>query len=129
MRDSLEEKLDFETKSRIVGCKKQLESLSFLYELNLGQKLYVHTDNLSRTLQQKKMLRWLKTWLRSTMTQKRFNALSLIHKNQENVDEMSLIDVANKFVNLHSANLNIFGKSTCKDLRLRAHDRKDQPIR
>ena len=57
MRDSLEEKVDFETKSRIVGCKKQLESLSFLYELNLGQKLYVHTDNLSRTLQQKKMLR------------------------------------------------------------------------
>ena len=57
MRDRLEEKLDFETKSQIVGCKKQLESLSFLYELNLGQKLYVHTDNLSRTLQQKKMLR------------------------------------------------------------------------
>ena len=38
MRDSLEEKLDFETKSRTVGCKKQLESFSFFFELNLGQK-------------------------------------------------------------------------------------------
>ena len=54
MRDSLEEKLDFETKSRIVGCKKQLESFSF-FRLNLGQKLYAHTDNLSKYLQQKKM--------------------------------------------------------------------------
>ena len=55
MRDSLEEKLDFETKSRTVGCKKQLESFSFFFELNLGQKFYAHTDNLSRTMQQKKM--------------------------------------------------------------------------
>ena len=62
------------------------------------------------------MLRRLKTWMRSTMTQKRFNALSLIHENQAIVDEMPLIDVANEFVNLHSAHLNIFGKFTDKDL-------------
>ena len=50
MRDSLEEKLDFETKSRTVGCKNQLESFSFFFELNMGQKFYAHTDNLSRTV-------------------------------------------------------------------------------
>ena len=55
MRDSLDEKLNFQRKSRIVGCKKQLESFSFFFGLNLGQKLYAHTENLSRTLQQKKM--------------------------------------------------------------------------
>ena len=33
------------------------------------------------------------------------------------VDEMSLIDVANDFFNLHSARLNIFGKFTNKDLK------------
>ena len=62
------------------------------------------------------MLRRLKTWLRPTMTQKRLNAFSLIQENQVIVDEMSLIDVANELVNLHSACLNISGKFTDKDL-------------
>ena len=53
MRDSLEEKLDVEIKSWIVGCKKRLEFFTFFFGLNLGQKLYAHTDNLSRTLQKK----------------------------------------------------------------------------
>ena len=50
------------------------------------------------------------------MTQKRLNAFSLRQENQAIVDEMSLIDVANELVNLHSACLNIFGKFTDKDL-------------
>ena len=62
------------------------------------------------------MLRRLKTWLRPTMTQKRLNVFSLRQENQAIVDEMSLIDVANELVNLHSACLNIFGKFTDKDL-------------
>ena len=62
------------------------------------------------------VLRWLKTWLHSTMTQKSFNALSLTHKKKANIDERLLIDVVNEFVNLHSACLNIFGKFTGKDL-------------
>ena len=53
--DSLEEKLDFEIKSGIVGYEKQLESFSFFFGLNLGQKLYAHTYNLSRTLKQEKV--------------------------------------------------------------------------
>ena len=31
------------------------ESLKFYFELQLGHKLYAHTDNLSKTLQQEKM--------------------------------------------------------------------------
>ena len=54
-RDSLEEKLDFEIKSGILGYEKQLESFSFFFRLNLGQKLYAHTYNLSRTLKQEKV--------------------------------------------------------------------------
>ena len=53
MRDSLEEKLDFNTKSQIVGCKKRLKSFFLFFRLKLGQKLYAYTDNLTRTLQQK----------------------------------------------------------------------------
>ena len=53
MRDSLEGKLYVMIKSWIVGCKKQLEFFTFFLRLNLDQKLYAHTDNLSRTLQKK----------------------------------------------------------------------------
>ena len=61
-------------------------------------------------------LRRLKTWLRSTMKQKRFNSLTLLNENPDIVDKMSLIDVANEFVSLHPSRLNIFGKITDKDL-------------
>ena len=54
-KDSLNEKLDNETKARIIGCKKQMESFSFFFGLNLGRKLHSHTDNLSKTLQKEKM--------------------------------------------------------------------------
>ena len=53
--ESLEEKLDAETKSRIIGCKKQMDSFKFYFGLQLGRKLYVHTDNPSKTMQQEKM--------------------------------------------------------------------------
>ena len=54
-KEGLEEKLDAETKSRIVGLKKQMESFKFYFGLQLGRELYAHTDNLSKTLQQGKM--------------------------------------------------------------------------
>ena len=54
-KETFEEKLDAETKSRIIGCKKQMESFKFCFGLQLGRKLYAHTDNLSKTLQQEKM--------------------------------------------------------------------------
>ena len=53
--ERLEEKLDAETKSRIIGCKKQMDSFVFCFGLQLGRKLYVHTDNPSKTMQQEKM--------------------------------------------------------------------------
>ena len=44
-KESLNDKPDPETKARINGCKKQMESFSFFFGLNLGHKLYAHTDN------------------------------------------------------------------------------------
>ena len=61
-------------------------------------------------------LRRLKTWLQSIMKQKRLNSLTLPNENPDIVDKMSLIDIANEFVSLHPSRLNIFGKSTDKDL-------------
>ena len=54
-KESLEEKLDAETKSRVIGCKKQMESFKFYFGLELGHKLYAHTNNLSKTTQREKM--------------------------------------------------------------------------
>ena len=51
-KEILEEKLDAEAKSRIIGCKKQMKSFKFYFGLQLDHKLYAHTDNLSKTLQQ-----------------------------------------------------------------------------
>ena len=53
-KESLDEKPDAETKARINGFKKQMESFSFYFGLNLGPTLYAHTDNLSKTLQKEK---------------------------------------------------------------------------
>ena len=53
--ESLKEDLDFETKSRINGCKKQMKLFTFYFGLNLSKSLYLITDNLSKTLQKKKM--------------------------------------------------------------------------
>ena len=51
----LEEKLDQDTKARIIGCKSQMESFYFFFGLNLSYKLYSMTDNPSRTLQSSRM--------------------------------------------------------------------------
>ena len=50
----------------------------------------------------------------STMTQKRFNSLSLLNNNQAILDKMSLIDVANEFVNVQPTRLNVFRTSLKK---------------
>ena len=61
-------------------------------------------------------MRWLKTWLRSTMSQKRFNALTLMNENKAILDTFSLIDIANEFVSVQPPRQNIFGKFTESDL-------------
>ena len=53
--ESLKEDLDFETKSRIIGCKKQMKLFTFYFGLNLSKSLYLVTDNSSKTLQKEKM--------------------------------------------------------------------------
>ena len=54
----------------------------------------------------------LKTWLRSTMSQKRFNAII----DEAIIDTISLIDIANEFVSVRPSRQNIFEKFTESDL-------------
>ena len=62
------------------------------------------------------MLRRLKTWLRSRMSQKRLNSLSILNDNKTILDNLSLIDIANEFVGLQPDRKKTFGSFTDKDL-------------
>ena len=52
---SLDEKLQSDIRGRIIGRQAQMNTFDFFFGLNLGQLLFSHTDNLSKTLQQTKM--------------------------------------------------------------------------
>ena len=53
--ECLKEKLDQETKAKIVGYKNQMESFYFVFGSGLSYKLYAMTDDLSKSLQSRKM--------------------------------------------------------------------------
>ena len=59
--------------------------------------------------------RRLKTWLRSTMTNKRFNALAILQIHKDLTVKINMIDVANEFVSLHDSRLQNFGKFVQSD--------------
>ena len=52
----------------------------------------------------------VKTYLRSTMGQQRLNHLLLLHVHKYYTDDLDLVAVANRFVELSSHCLTIFGK-------------------
>ena len=55
------------------------------------------------------MARRMKTWLRSTMTQKRFNSLAVLNTHKEILDELSLVEVGNDIVDGRPNRWNEFG--------------------
>ena len=73
----------------------------------------------SATLEQSfSMQSRIKTWLRSTMGQKKYNSLSLsvLNAHTNIVDNLSLIEVAERFANAKERRRNEFGTFTEKDL-------------
>ena len=56
-------------------------------------------------------VRHIKTYLRSTMSQVRVNNLMVLHIHKEKTDNLSMVDVANKFVNSEHR-MSCFGKFT-----------------
>jgi len=49
------DKMQTDLKSRIIGVEKQMQSFDFFFGLNIGCRLFSHTDKLSCTLQSEKM--------------------------------------------------------------------------
>ena len=53
--DALSSKLDGEMRARIIGVDAQMHAFDFLYGVSLGCLLLCHTDNLSKSLQEKSL--------------------------------------------------------------------------
>ena len=51
----LDQKLQADVRGRVIGCEAQMNTFDFFFGLNLGERLFSHTDNLSKTLQKTKM--------------------------------------------------------------------------
>lgn len=51
----LDSRLEADVRGRILGCQAQMNTFEFFFGLHLGERLFAHTDNLSKTLQAKKM--------------------------------------------------------------------------
>jgi len=47
----LEKRVDPDVRARIIGCDAQMKTFDFFFGLHLSQRLFAHTDNLSRSLQ------------------------------------------------------------------------------
>ena len=57
----------------------------------------------------------VKTYLRSTMSQERLNAVMVLHVHKEKNDKLNFLDIANQFVNKEHRQ-SIFGKFVSSDL-------------
>ena len=51
----LDQKVQADVRGRIIGCQAQMNTFVFFFGLHLGERLFSHTDNLSKTLQKTKM--------------------------------------------------------------------------
>ena len=54
--------------------------------------------------------RRLKTWLRSTMTNRRFSSLGLLNVRKELTDKPDLAEVGDEFISLNEERFQYFGK-------------------
>ncbi len=54
-------------------------------------------------------LRRLKTWLRTTMTQRRLNHISIWHVHKEQIDNVNVHELAKFFVEKSEIRRNLFG--------------------
>ena len=55
-------------------------------------------------------VRRVKTYLRSRMSQIRFNNLLILHVHKDKTDNLNLVDCLNEFVSLNDHRFSVFGK-------------------
>ena len=62
-------------------------------------------------------LKRVKTNLRATTKEKRFNHVMILHVHKDRTDKLDLVDVANRFVEWIDNRVHIFGKFTCNGIK------------
>ena len=67
-------------------------------------------------------MRRLKTWLRSTMNQRRFNSIALLNMYKAKTDGMDLVSVKNDFVSLNENRSRVFGRLAKTHIQLTFYD-------
>ena len=82
---------------------------TMLSEIDKVLKLYLTSATAERCFSS---LRRLKSYLRSTMTQKRLNQLMLLYAHNERLDQLQLQDIAKKFIQKNSRRTSYFGTFT-----------------
>lgn len=79
-------------------------------EINLLLRLYMTIPITTATAERSfSTLRCLKSYLRSTMTDKRLNNLLLIHTHKDLCDKLDLVKIAQSFVSANNRRKNYFG--------------------
>ena len=85
-------------------------SKTFLNEVHCLLKLYLTIPMTSATAERTfSALRRMKSYLRSTMSQKRLNHVALLHTQKERTDRIDLIAIAKEFVLANDRRRSYFG--------------------
>ena len=81
-----------------------------LSEVNKMLFLYLAAPMISSTPEKSfSSLRRLKTYLSSTMTQKKLNHVTLLHVHKQRTDEIDVQKIMQTFINFNSRRLRFFG--------------------
>ena len=84
--------------------------------VNLVMLLLINPSTSATPERTFSMARRLKTWNRSTMTQKRFNSIAILNNNKQYTDKLSLVDIANEFASKNEKRKFVFGKFILSDI-------------
>ena len=83
---------------------------SMFSEVNTLLRVYLTVPMTSATAERSfSSLRRLKTYLRTTMSQKRLNHILLLHTHKVFTDELNIVEIAKEFIKVNDRRQNYFG--------------------
>ena len=98
--------------------KKVPEKLSLIPNVvTLDMLLLVNPSTSATPERTFSLARRLKTWNRSTMTQKRFNSIAVLSYHKQRTDKINLVNIANEFVSKHDERKIAFGQFVPADFQ------------
>ena len=84
--------------------------------LTIVRLILINPATICTTEKSFSVARRIKTWLRSTMKNKRFNNLSILSIHKELTESIDLVDIANEFASKYDEHRMNLGKFVLSDL-------------